>query len=71
MPERSRSALLLDGVGDWPAFPDGGLGAEDPEAPRRHERTGRPRSSAAFVERLEGQTWGERERNSFGDPRRL
>ena len=45
---------LLDRVGDWRAFLDGGLGAEALEALRRHERTGRPLGSTAFVERLEG-----------------
>ena len=44
---------LLDGVGDWRAFLDGGLGEEALEALRRHERTGRPLGSTAFVERLE------------------
>ncbi len=45
---------LLDRVGDWRAFLDGGLGAEALDALRRHERTGRPLGSTAFVERLEG-----------------
>ena len=44
---------LLDRVGDWRTFLDGGLGEEALEALRRHERTGRPLGSTAFVERLE------------------
>jgi len=45
---------LLDEVGDWRAFLDGGLGKEAMEALRRHERTGRPLGSTAFMDRLEG-----------------
>lgn len=45
---------LLEAVGDWRAFLDGGLDEEALEALRRHERTGRPLGSTAFVERLEG-----------------
>jgi putative transposase len=40
-------------VGDWRAFLAAGLGEEALETLRRHERTGPPLGSAAFVERLE------------------
>ena len=44
---------LLDLVPDWKAFLGAGLSAEDHEAIRGHERTGRPLGSARFLTRLE------------------
>jgi putative transposase len=44
---------LLDKLGEWRAFLAAGLGEEALETLRRHERSGPPLGSAAFVERLE------------------
>ena len=48
-------APLLEIVGDWRAFLDGGLDGADLEAIRRHGRTGRPLGSEAFLEALESR----------------
>ena len=48
-----RVAPLLDAVGDWRAFLAGGLDEADLAAIRKHERTGRPLGSDAFLARLE------------------
>jgi putative transposase len=44
---------LLEEVGDWRAFLDGGLADKAADAIRRHERTGRPLGADRFVEELE------------------
>ena len=44
---------LLDLVPDWKGFLRGGLDAEDLDAIRAHERTGRPLGGERFVARLE------------------
>jgi putative transposase len=49
----AKAAPLLDRVGDWRAFLDGGLPDEALDALRGHARTGRPLGSAGFVEALE------------------
>ena len=49
------TAPLLDRVGDWAAFLDGGLGEAERLAIRSGERTGRPLGSADFIASLEGQ----------------
>ena len=46
---------LLGLAGDWPAFLAGGLADDDADALRKHERTGRPLGTDAFVEGLEDQ----------------
>jgi putative transposase len=46
-------APLLKRVGDWKPFLSSGLGRMEAAAIRRHERTGRPLGSEAFVVRLE------------------
>ena len=46
-------APLLDRVGDWRAFLDGGLADHEGDAIRRHEHTGRPMGSERFVAELE------------------
>ena len=48
-------APLLDLVGGWREFLDGGLDEADLKAIRKHQRTGRPLGSDAFVERLEAR----------------
>ena len=47
-------APLLDRFGEWGAVLASGLGEEQTELLRRHERTGRPLGTPAFVDRLEG-----------------
>ncbi len=42
-------SLLAALVGDWRAFLSDGIAAQEAEAMRRHERTGRPLGSARFV----------------------
>lgn len=51
--ELVRVAPLLEMVGDWDAFLKEGLGNDEAEALRRHERTGWPLGEEAFVESLE------------------
>ncbi len=46
-------APLLEIIGDWAAFLEGGLDGGDRAALQRHERTGRPLGDKDFVERLE------------------
>ena len=48
-----KAGPLLDMVGDWAAFLAGGLGEEEGNVLRKHERSGRPLGGAGFVERLE------------------
>ena len=48
-----KAGPLLDMVGDWSAFLAGGLGEEEGNVLRKHERSGRPLGGAGFVERLE------------------
>jgi putative transposase len=48
-----KAARLLDIVPDWSTFLEGGLLAEEHEAMRQHERTGRPLGSETFVRQLE------------------
>jgi putative transposase len=47
------SAPLIDRIGDWRAFLAEGASEEEREAVRRHESTGRPLGSPAFIARLE------------------
>jgi putative transposase len=62
-------APLLDAVGDWRAFLDGGTPGEDALALlRTHERTGRPLGDAGFVAQLE-QRLGRRLRPGKRGPR--
>lgn len=49
----AKAAPLLERVGDWRAFLDGGLPDEALDALRGHARTGRPLGSDGFVEALE------------------
>ena len=44
---------LLSRAEDWRAYPAEGLEPEQANLIRRHERTGRPLGSAAFLQRLE------------------
>ena len=44
---------VLAQVGDWRRFLSSGLGDEEAEALRRHERTGRPLGSDEFLQHLE------------------
>jgi len=46
-------APLLSRVEDWRAYLAEGLEPEQADVLRRHERTGRPLGSAAFLKRLE------------------
>jgi putative transposase len=48
-----RVGPLLERVDDWRAFLLEGLGAEEAEILRRHERTGRPLGEPSFLERIE------------------
>jgi putative transposase len=48
-----RVAPLLARAGDWSSFLGEGANAEDSHSFRRHERTGRPLGSDAFVDDLE------------------
>ena len=50
-------APMLERVLDWHAYLDSGLAGEEREALRKHERTGRPMGSEAFIEAL-GKTLG-------------
>ena len=49
----AKVAPLLERIGDWRVFLDGGLAADEGEAMRRHEHTGRPLGSEGFVAGLE------------------
>ena len=49
----AKAGPLLQLVGGWEEFLGGALSEEECETFRRHERTGRPLGSAAFVERIE------------------
>jgi len=49
----ARVAPLLEQIGDWRNFLDGGLEAKNREALRRSERTGRPLGSDDFIATLE------------------
>jgi putative transposase len=44
---------LLERMPDWRAFLTEGLGAETVTLLRRHERTGRPLGTSAFLARIE------------------
>lgn len=46
---------LLDMIGDWRRFLDGGVSLEQEELIRRHERTGRPLGDEEFLKHLEQQ----------------
>jgi putative transposase len=46
---------LLDRVGDWPSFLQRPLSADETRAVKRHEKTGRPLGSDAFILNLENQ----------------
>ena len=48
-----KAGPLLDMVGDWAAFLAGGLGEDEGNVLRKHERSGRPLGGAGFIERLE------------------
>ncbi len=48
-------APLLERVPDWRAYLAAGLATSERETLRRHERTGRPLGSEAFVAELEGR----------------
>ncbi|MCW5698964.1 MAG: transposase [Rhodospirillales bacterium] len=49
----SSAAPLLGRVDDWQAFLAEGLGEDEMDTLRRHERTGRPLGSDDFIDRLE------------------
>jgi putative transposase len=46
-------APMLDRIPDWRAYLDDGLRDDEGDALRRHERSGRPMGSSAFIETLE------------------
>lgn len=48
-----RVGPLLERVKDWRAFLTEALEADEAEALRRHERTGRPLGKPAFLDRIE------------------
>ena len=48
-----KAGPLLDMVGDWATFLAGGLGEDEGNVLRKHERSGRPLGGAGFIERLE------------------
>ena len=50
-----RATPLLDRVGDWRAFLEGGVEAAALDGLRAHERTGRPLGAAPFVADLEAR----------------
>ena len=46
-------APMLSRIADWRGYLDAGLTAAEGDVLRRHERTGRPLGSAAFIDQLE------------------
>ena len=47
---------LLERIGDWRAYLAAGLSEAEHKTLRRHERTGRPLGSEAFVAEIEALT---------------